>query len=111
MKRTLLTTVLIFTMLISWFGIASGHAAVVWAYVEKGKVYVEAFFPSGAKIQNARVVVVDATGKALLEGKTDKEGKFSYEPLSKNSQTIVVSAGESHMGDFEITAEDFNENP
>nr|MBF0222238.1 carboxypeptidase regulatory-like domain-containing protein [Desulfobulbaceae bacterium] len=88
---------------------AWGHAAIVWAYVEGEKVYVEAFYASGKKLQNAKVVVVDSSGKSLLEGTTDNEGKFSYRPVSKVTQTVVVSAGESHVGDFELTADDLAE--
>lgn len=85
---------------------AFGHAAIVWAYVEGDKVFVEAFYASGKKLQNAKVVVADFNGKSILEGHTDTEGKFSYKPVSKDAQTIVVSAGESHVGDFELTADD-----
>ena len=83
-----------------------GHAAIVWAYVENNQVQVEAFYASGKKVQNAKVVVMGKDGKTHLEGKTDKEGKYSYVPVSKDSQTIVVIAGESHIGDFELSAEE-----
>ena len=93
-------------LLVGLVSSAWGHAAIVWAYVENNHVYVEAFYASGKKVQNAKVVVVDKNGKTLLEGKTDKEGKFSYVPVTKNSQSIVVVAGESHVGDFELSGEE-----
>jgi len=86
--------------------IAQAHAAIVWAYVENGQVFVEAFFANGSKIQNSRVVVIDANKDVIQEGMTDKEGKFHYKPKSLETQTIVVIASQSHTGDFELSAED-----
>ena len=107
MRRNKIVSVcIVAVMVFYWAGTAFGHAAIVWAYVENNRVYVEAFFANGAKIQNTQVVVVDENGNKVLEGKTDTEGKFSYKPVSKNPQTVVVMAGESHIGDFELTAED-----
>lgn len=105
-KQASRTTLVVLLLLLSAIGSAWGHAAIVWAYVENNMVYVEAFFPSGAKIQNATVLVIDAKGETLLEGKTDTEGKFSYKPTNRKSQTILIKAGESHVGDFELTDED-----
>ncbi len=105
-KNQLLIVLAVTLMMFNWAGLVYGHAAIVWAYVENNLVNVEAFFASGKKIQKARVIVVDEKGDTVLEGKTDIEGKFSYKPVSKNAQTIVVMAGESHVGDFELTPED-----
>ena len=99
-----LTTVAL--MMFNWAVLVYGHAAIVWAYAENNMVHVEAFFANGTKIQNTRVIVVDENGDTVLEGKTDTEGKFSYKPVSKKAQTVVVTSGESHVGDFELTPED-----
>lgn len=93
----------------NWAGMLYGHAAIVWAYVENNQVNVEAFFANGAKIQKARVIVVDENGDSVLEGETDTDGRFAYKPIAKETQTIVVMAGESHVGDFELTPEDLAE--
>lgn len=90
-------------------GSAWAHAAIVWAYFEGGQVYVEAFYASGAKIQKAKVVVLNKEGKTIVEGQTDTEGKYAYTPHSKETQKVVVVAGESHVGDFELTPDDFVE--
>ena len=105
-KNQLLIVLAVALLMFSWAGLVYGHAAIVWAYAENNQVHVEAFFASGKKIQNARVIIVDDKGDTVLEGKTDIEGKFSYKPVSKNTQTVVVTAGESHVGDFELTPED-----
>ena len=88
---------------------AFAHAAIVWAYVEGDKVFVEAFFANGTRIQDTKVIVLDENEKVLLEGKTDKKGNFNYKPAIKKRQSIVVMAGESHIGDFEITEQDLKD--
>jgi len=88
---------------------AMAHAAIVWAYVEGGRVFVEAFFANGTKIQNTKVVVLNDQDEVLLEGLTDVDGKFSYTPPNKSKQIILVMAGDAHLGDFEISEEDLAE--
>jgi len=110
MKKNQLLILLAATlMMFNWAGLVYGHAAIVWAYAENNQVHVEAFFANGTKIQNTRVVVVDENGDTVLEGKTDTEGKFSYKPVSKKAQTVVVTSGESHVGEFELTPEDLTD--
>ena len=46
-------------MVLALAGLAFAHAAVLWAYVEKNHVFVEAFFMGGAKVKNGRIVVLD----------------------------------------------------
>jgi nickel transport protein len=84
---------------------ASAHSLQVFAYVEGGKVKVEAYFRSGAKAQNADVRVYDASGNLLLSGKTDAEGVFSFDPPVKADIEIEADAGEGHVsGRFKISA-------
>ena len=109
MKNFFISLLLFLSLSFVCLGNAWGHAAIVWAYVENNMVFVEAFYPSGSKIQNAKVRVVDGQGATVVEGKTDSEGKYSYAPASKQKQTVVVIAGESHVGDFELTEEDLAE--
>ena len=93
-------------------GVAStaiAHAVSLWAYVEKGHVYVEAFFSDGTKVQNGPIVVVDAKGKKLLEGKTDKEGKFDFVSPVKEDITILLRLGGGHRAEFKLKAKDFEE--
>jgi len=89
--------------------IASAHSVILWAYVEKGKVYVEAFTQDGTKIKFAKLVVVSAKGKILLEGKTNVEGKFTFDPPVKNEMTIVLVIDDAHKAEFKLDAEDFKE--
>ena len=87
--------------------VAFAHAAVLWAYVEKNHVYVEAFFMGGAKLKNGRIVVADANGKKLLEGKTDEEGKFDFAPPIVDDMTILLLIDKAHGSEFKIKKQDF----
>ena len=71
MKRIQKIIILTALHILLLFFLASAHSIILWAYVEKGKVYVEAFTQDGAKIKSAKLVVVDKAGKIILEGKTD----------------------------------------
>ena len=107
MKRT--PTIIILTALHLLFlvFIATAHSVVLWAYVENGEVYVEAFTHNGTKIKDAKLVIVDKAGKSLLEGKTDAEGKFKFDPPMKDEMTIVMVIDDAHKAEFKLMAEDF----
>lgn len=83
------------------------HATTLWCYVENSRVYVEAFFMGGKKVQNGTLIVVNEKGEKILEGATDKEGKFDFEPPYQGNMTIVLKVDEAHGTDFELTEEDF----
>ncbi|XOF34494.1 MAG: hypothetical protein ACL93V_04155 [Candidatus Electrothrix sp. YB6] len=85
------------------------HATTLWCYVENNRVYVEAFFMGGRKVQNGTVIVVNAKGEKILEGETDTEGKFDFEPPYQGKMTIVLKVDDAHGADFELTEEDFLE--
>ena len=89
--------------------LAFAHSVILWAYVENGEVYVEAFTQKGTKIKDAPLVVVDKTGKTLLEGRTDAEGKFQFVPPVKDEMTIVMVIDDAHKTDFTLMPEDFDE--
>jgi hypothetical protein len=86
---------------------AYAHATTLWCYVENNRVYVEGFFMGGKKVQKAKVIVVGKKGEKLLEGITDKEGKFDFEPPYQGDMTILLKVNDAHNADFELTEQDF----
>ena len=86
---------------------AYAHATVLWCYVENNHVYVEAFFMGGNKVQNGKIFVVDKDGKKLLEGTTDKQGLFNFDPPVQDDMTIVLKVDSGHGADFKLTKQDF----
>ncbi len=109
MKRTLTIIILTALHLLFLSVIASAHSVILWAFIEKGEVYVEAFTQNGTKIKNAKLVVVDKSGNSLLEGRTDAEGKFNFDPPVKDEMTIVMIIDDAHKAEFKLMAEDFEE--
>lgn len=86
---------------------AYAHATVLWCYIENNHVYVEAFFMGGNKVQNGKIFVVDKDGKKLLEGTTDKQGLFNFDPPVQDDMTIVLKIDSGHGTDFKLTKQDF----
>ncbi len=106
-RKKFMAAAAVFAIVMAFCGTALAHAPVLWCYVEGGKVHVEAFFSSGAKIQGGKIYVVDQSGKKLLEGTTDKHGNFEFTPPVKDNMTIVLRVDSGHTADFEITKQDF----
>ncbi|MDP8225880.1 MAG: hypothetical protein P9L99_21140 [Candidatus Lernaella stagnicola] len=89
------------------------HSISVWASVENGKVVVDAYGSGGAKLKNIKVYVLDAKGEMLLQGKTDDQGRFVFDPPAKDDMTIIVKSGASgeheHTAEAKIKKSDFDE--
>ncbi len=79
---------------------ALAHKVNIFAYVEKGTVFTESYFPDGKKVEGGRIEVLDTSGKKLLEGKTDKEGLFSFPLPKKEDLTIIIDASMGHKNSF-----------
>lgn len=86
---------------------AYAHAAVLWCYVENDRVYVEAFFMGGEKVQDVKIFVVDKSGKKVVEGITDKQGMFDFAPPFQDDMTIIMRIDSGHGAEFQLTKQDF----
>ncbi len=77
------------------------HKVNVFAYVESDIVYTESYFPDGRAVVDGTIEVLNSSGKKLLEGKTDKEGHFSFPvPENKEDLTIVINASMGHKNSY-----------
>jgi nickel transport protein len=86
---------------------AMAHKVNIFAYVEKGTVYTESYFPDGKAVEEGIIEVLDGAGKKLLEGKTDKDGHFSFPlPGKKEDLTIVINASMGHKNNFVLKKTD-----
>lgn len=106
MNRKLITLLIVIGVLLL-SSAATAHNITLWAYVEGGKVFVEAFTSDGKKIADAKVVVINAKGEKLLEGVTDAEGKYNFTPAKAEDMTIVLMLDEAHKSEFKISMSDF----
>ncbi|MCK5915751.1 MAG: hypothetical protein KAG92_06400 [Deltaproteobacteria bacterium] len=83
------------------------HAASLWCYVDNHRVYVEAFFMGGKKVQGGDILVLDKTGKKLLQGKTDQDGLFDFAPPVEDEMKIILSTESGHGAEFKLLRQDF----
>jgi nickel transport protein len=83
------------------------HRVSVYAWHEGGKAYAEAYFADGTRCKNCTVYVLDArTGERLLEGRTDREGLFTFDTPGEAPLKVVVHAGPGHMGQYVLEGEE-----
>ena len=80
------------------------HKVVLFAYGEGDKVFTESYFSDGKRCQDSRIEVFDSLGNKLLEGKTDNNGEFSFNPPKKTDLRIVLTASMGHKDEYTIPA-------
>lgn len=86
----------------SW---ALAHRISVFAYSEGSRVVTESYFSGGNPAKGARIEVFDPAGKKLLEGRTDRQGGFSFPiPKEPSDLKIVLVASQGHRGEFTLSA-------
>ena len=85
---------------------AQAHRVNLFAWVEGGEVHTEGRFPGGRPVKGGRVLVYDATGAKLLEGRTDEEGRFSFPAPPPTDLKIVLEAGMGHRAVWTIKAQE-----
>lgn len=82
------------------------HRVILFAYAEGDKVFTESYFSDGKQCQDSRIEVFDSSGNKLLEGKTDRNGQFSFNPPQKTELRIVLTASMGHRDEYIIPARD-----
>jgi len=82
---------------------AIAHKVNVFAWVEKGKVEVEAYFAGGNPCKKCRIEVRDEKGKTLLTGLTDVKGRFGFAPPVVEDMRIVLFAGSGHKAEYRLS--------
>lgn len=91
---------------------AHAHRVNIFAWAESGQIHTESTFSGGKQARHAQVNVLDASGKTLVSGKTDKHGAFSFPipPEALKSRTdlrLELVAGQGHRGEWVITAQEY----
>jgi nickel transport protein len=88
---------------------AWAHKVNVFAYVEGDTVVTESYFSDGRKCQDSVIEVFDTKGEKLLEGTTDAEGQFSFEPPAAGDLLIRLTAAMGHQAEYTVPASDLPE--
>ncbi len=94
---------------------AQAHKVNLFAYVEGDRVVVEGYFSAKSKAQDSAVEVFDETGKKIHEGKTDKEGIYSFKladlPAFTGGLRFVLDAGMGHKAEYTLSTSDLPGSP
>jgi nickel transport protein len=108
-----LSAVLVVTFLTVVFSPIRGHAhgVNVFAWVEGRTVHTESKFSGGKRVNGGIVEVHATTGGKLLEGKTDGQGRFSFDlpegfKDSGAGLRIVLNAGMGHQDEWLVGPEE-----
>lgn len=79
---------------------ALAHKVTVFAWVEGDQVHTQSKFSGGKKAVGATIRVFDPDGQQLLEGKTDKTGKFQFKKPDAQAINVVLDASTGHRGEW-----------
>lgn len=81
---------------------ALAHKVNLFAYLERGTVLCESYFPDGKPVIEGKVLVYDGGKQLLLEGRTDQQGRFSFAVPKVDDLEIVIEAGMGHRNRFKL---------
>lgn len=96
---------------------ALAHRVLVFAYAEGDTIHTESKFVGSGAVQQGQVQILDQkTGRVLLTGTTDEQGKFSFKiPPEAAAQRldllVVVEASMGHRGEWQMKAESYLPTP
>ncbi len=105
----LLLPLSLFILLTLLTGTALAHKVNIFAYIEDDTVYTESYFPDGRAVEDGKITVLDSNDEALLEGRTDEKGLFSFAIPKKEDLVIILDAGMGHKNRFELKKSTFGE--
>lgn len=96
-------------LLLGFSGTGHAHKVNVFAYVDADAIQVECYFTRSQKVRHGKLVVSDlSTGETLLEGTTDEQGLFRFQPdpaflNTGHGMNVLLNAGEGHQSNWEIS--------
>ena len=85
---------------------AWAHGVNVFAYVEGNTVVVEGYFHDGAKCRDCAIEAFGSDGNKIAEGKTDEDGRFSFEAPAADDLLLLLTASMGHRAEYRMPATD-----
>jgi len=67
-----------------------------------GRIDIDVYFSGGTPAQNAHITVYKPDGAIYLEGETNDEGEFSFEPTVMQGEWKVVAEHSGHRAEILI---------
>lgn len=80
---------------------AFAHKMMAYWEVES-TVHLEVFFADGTPAKGVEVKVLGEDGTLLVEGRTDKEGRFSFRPAGDGPYTAICQETLGHRTEVKI---------
>lgn len=102
MKLTIRYLGLSLLLMLLLAGPVLAHKVNLFAYVERGVVYTESYFPDGSPVAGGKVLVYDSGKSLLLEGTTDSKGLFSFAVPKVDALEIVIEASMGHRNSYRL---------
>jgi len=84
---------------------AWAHRVRVFASAQGRRVICRGYFPSGAKPRNCPIKVLLPDGTTLVEGKTDDEGRFTFEATVRADLKVILETGPGHRAECSLSAD------
>ncbi len=85
---------------------ALAHRVTLFAWVDGDTIHTQSKIGGGKPIKNSPVIVYDPRGVAILEGKTDENGMYSFKIPQKTDLRVVLNAAMGHSAEWTIRAEE-----
>lgn len=67
-----------------------------------GRIDLKVYFEGGTPAQNAHITVYKPDGTLYMEGETNDEGEFSFEPTVMQGEWQVVAEHSGHMAEVMV---------
>lgn len=98
----------VLTAVLVWAGAVSpalAHRVRVFALAQGRRVVCRGYFAGGSAARNCAISALLPDGSAAAEGRTDEDGRFTFEAGVRADLTIVLNAGDGHRAEYRLTAD------
>ncbi|OIQ49260.1 hypothetical protein BerOc1_01185 [Pseudodesulfovibrio hydrargyri] len=97
--------------------VSEAHKVNIFAYVDGDRIVTDSGYSRTKRVHDGEVEVYDAaTGKKLLSGKTDTDGKFAFvipeaAREKKMDLRLLLKAGQGHQAEWTVAYAEFADAP
>jgi hypothetical protein len=82
---------------------ARAHDLGATARLERGRVFVEAYFDDNTTPRNAHIAVTTSDGTVVTEGRSDENGRWSFAAPPPGEYQLTIDAGAGHKTTISLT--------
>ncbi|MCP5420728.1 MAG: hypothetical protein H6969_09635 [Gammaproteobacteria bacterium] len=90
---------------------AWAHQLRVFATADGDTISGAVYFAGGVKIAGAQIGLFDSQGTRLSETTSAEGGLFQFTVTRATDYRVVADAGDGHMAEFTLTADEFPDSP